>query len=49
MAVDNCNKSGGRTLAQALSRRPLTADALAHSQASPCGICGRHIDTGTDD
>jgi hypothetical protein len=34
MAVDNCNKSGGPTLAQAVSRRPLTAYALANSQAS---------------
>jgi hypothetical protein len=27
-------------MAEAASRRPLTAEAGVQSQASPCGICG---------
>ena len=30
----------GRAMAQALSRRPLTAEARVRSRVSPCGICG---------
>jgi hypothetical protein len=30
----------GRAMAQAVSRLPLTAEALARSRISPCGICG---------
>jgi hypothetical protein len=34
-------------MAQAVSRRPLTAEAWASSRLSPCGICGGQIGTGT--
>ena len=36
-------------MAHAVSRRPLTATAEARvrSRRSPCGICGRHSETGT--
>ena len=34
-------------MAQAVSRRPLTAEARARSRVSPCGICGGQSDTGT--
>jgi hypothetical protein len=37
----------GRTTAQAVSRRPLTADARVRAQASLCGICGGQSGTGT--
>jgi hypothetical protein len=30
----------GHTLAQAVSRRPLTPEAWVRVQISPCGICG---------
>jgi hypothetical protein len=33
----------GRALAQAVSRRPLTAE----SRVSPCGICGEQSGIGT--
>jgi hypothetical protein len=33
-------KSQHRSMAQAVSRRPLTAETLFHSRVSPCGICG---------
>jgi len=32
---------------QAVSCWPVTAEAGLHSQASPCGICGGRISTGT--
>jgi hypothetical protein len=34
---------------QAVSRRPLTAEARVRSRVSPCGICGgqRGTETGT--
>jgi hypothetical protein len=34
-------------MAQAVSRRPLTAEARIRSRASPCGICGGQNGTGT--
>jgi hypothetical protein len=34
-------------MAQAVSRRPLTAKARVRSRVSPCGICGRQSGTGT--
>jgi hypothetical protein len=34
-------------MAQAVSRRPLTADARVRSRVSPCGICGGQNCTGT--
>jgi hypothetical protein len=30
----------GRAIAQAVSHRPLTAEALVRAWVSPCGICG---------
>jgi hypothetical protein len=37
----------GRAMAQAVSRRPPTADARVPSLVSPCGICGGQSGTGT--
>jgi hypothetical protein len=37
----------GRAIAQAVSRRPLTAEATVLSRVSPFGICGGQSDTGT--
>ena len=37
----------GRAMAQAVSRRPLTAEAWVRSRVSPCRICGRQSGTGT--
>jgi hypothetical protein len=34
-------------MAQAVSRRPLTAEARVLSRVSPCGICGGQSGTGT--
>jgi hypothetical protein len=34
-------------MAQAVSRRPLTADARLRVRISPCGICGRQSGIGT--
>jgi hypothetical protein len=34
-------------MAQAVSRRPPTAEARVRSRVSPCGICGGQSDTGT--
>ena len=34
-------------MAQAVSRRPLTADARVRSRVSPCGMCGGQSGTGT--
>jgi hypothetical protein len=35
-------------MAQAVSRRPLTAEARVRSRVSPCGICGVQSGNGTD-
>jgi len=37
----------GRAMAQAVSRRPLTAEARVRARVSPCGICGGQSGTGT--
>jgi hypothetical protein len=37
----------GRAMAQAVSRRPLTAEARVRSRVSPCGVCGGQSGTGT--
>jgi hypothetical protein len=34
-------------MAQAISRRPLTAEARVRSRVSPCGICGGQSGNGT--
>jgi hypothetical protein len=34
-------------MAQAVSRRPLTAEARVRYRVSPCGICGGRSGTGT--
>jgi hypothetical protein len=34
-------------MAQAVSRRPLTAEVRFRSRVSPCGICGGQSGTGT--
>jgi hypothetical protein len=38
----------GRAMAQAVSRRPLTAEARVRTRLSPCGICSGQSDTGSD-
>jgi hypothetical protein len=37
----------GRAMAQAVSRRPLTAEARVRARVNPCGICGGQSGTGT--
>jgi hypothetical protein len=37
----------GRAMAQAVSRRPLTAEARVSSRVNLCGICGRQSGIGT--
>jgi hypothetical protein len=37
----------GRAMAQAVSRRPLTAETRVRSRVGPCGICGGQSGTGT--
>jgi hypothetical protein len=32
----------GRDMAQAVSRRPLTAEARVRAWVDPCGTCGGH-------
>jgi hypothetical protein len=39
--------SEGRVMAQAVSHRPLTAEARVRSRVSPYGICGGQSGTGT--
>jgi hypothetical protein len=42
----NINATLGRATAQAVSRRPLTAEARVPSRVSPCEICGGQSGTG---
>ena len=37
----------GRAMAQAVSRRRLTAEARVQSRVSQCGVCGGQSGTGT--
>jgi hypothetical protein len=37
----------GRAMAEAVSRRPVTAEAWLRSRVSPCAICGGQSGTGT--
>jgi hypothetical protein len=37
----------GRTMAQAVNRRPHTAEARFRSRVSICGVCGGQSGTGT--
>jgi hypothetical protein len=37
----------GRAMAQAVNRRPPTAEARVRSRVTPCGICGGQSDIGT--
>jgi hypothetical protein len=37
----------GRAMSQAVSRRPLTAEARVRCRVGPCGICGGQSGTGT--
>jgi hypothetical protein len=37
----------GRAMAQAVSRRPPTAEARVRSRVGPCGICSGQSGTGT--
>jgi hypothetical protein len=41
------DSSDGRAMAQAVSRRSLTAEARDRSRVSPCGIFGGQSGTGT--
>jgi hypothetical protein len=41
------NSTQGRVMAQAVSRRPPTAEARVRSRVSPCGICGGQSSTRT--
>jgi hypothetical protein len=38
---------GGRTIAQAVSRRPLASEARVCSRVSPCGTCDEQSGTST--
>jgi hypothetical protein len=42
------NDARERAMAQAVSRRPLTAEAQVRALVSTCGICGGQSGTGTD-
>jgi hypothetical protein len=45
--VGKGRKDGGLAMAQAVSRRPLIAEAWVRSPVSPCGIYGGQSGTGT--
>jgi hypothetical protein len=36
----------GRAMAQVVSRRPVTTEALVRARVNPCGICGGQSGTG---
>jgi hypothetical protein len=40
-------RSNGRAMAQAVSCRPVTAEARVRSRVVPCGFCGGQRGTGT--
>jgi hypothetical protein len=40
-------KALGRAVAQAVSRRPLTAESQVRARVNPCGICGGQSGAGT--
>jgi hypothetical protein len=42
-----CTRLTGRAMAQVVSRRPVTAEALVRARVNPCGICGGQSGTGT--
>jgi hypothetical protein len=46
-AAMRLNSALGRAMAQAISRRPLTAEARVRSRVSPCEISGGQSGTGT--
>jgi hypothetical protein len=39
--------TSGRAMAQAVNRRPLTAESRLHARVNPCGICGGQSGTAT--
>jgi hypothetical protein len=41
-----CMRMSGRAMAQAVSRRPLTAESWVRARVYPCGICGGQSGTG---
>lgn len=43
---ERCNTELVRTMAQAIRRRPLKAEALVCARVIPCAICGRQIALG---
>jgi hypothetical protein len=47
-SITNVSTHYGRATAQAVSRRPPTAEAWVRSWVSPSGICGGQSGTGTD-
>jgi hypothetical protein len=46
-SLGNCCAQHGRAVAQAVSRRPPTAEARVRYRVSPCGIFGGQSGTGT--
>jgi hypothetical protein len=45
--LHNLTQRPGRSMAQAVCRRPLTAETQVRARVSPCGICGGQSGTGT--
>ena len=45
--IDSLGLKKGRAMAQAVSRRPLTAETRVRSRVGLCGICGGQSGTGT--
>jgi hypothetical protein len=46
VTFDSHRTQQGRAMAQAVSRRPLTAEARVRARVNPCGICGGQSGTG---